>query len=107
VNTGKTPGVVTTRRLSDLFTGVNDDDLNTGLGHMLHLDPLVDGLTMSLSAPSTTDIAVPGHWIVLPGRSAKFLVARPSWKAMDPALSCRAQSFLLAVFSLTVIASID
>jgi hypothetical protein len=41
----------------------NNDDLNMGLGHALHLDPLTDGLAMSLSAPFTTDIAVPGDWI--------------------------------------------
>jgi hypothetical protein len=37
--------------------------INTGLRHALHFDPLADGLAMSLSAPFTTDIAVPGDWI--------------------------------------------
>jgi hypothetical protein len=41
----------------------NDGDINMGLGHALHLDPLADGLVISLSAPVTTDIAVPGDWI--------------------------------------------
>jgi hypothetical protein len=41
---------------------VNDDDLNTGLGHALHFDPLAHFFAMSLSAPFTTDIAVPGDW---------------------------------------------
>jgi hypothetical protein len=42
--------------------GINDDDLNTGLGYALHLDLLVAGLDMSLPAPSTTEISCP--WTV-------------------------------------------